>query len=152
MLLFGLLFFWRDIFSGLGFCFSQETFFRAWAFVFLKRRFFWLGLLFFPRDIFWIFGLPAERDRKNPVLFHVATLSSAHRKSRPKLKLGPDVLHPVVIEVIGLACHVTTSLICIYVSNLSPHETICPKNSTLSDLAGFWPVVSSGSGAFFQID
>ena len=86
---------------------------------------------------------PRKRLRKNPVLFHVATLSSAHRKSRPKLKLGPDVLHSIVIEVMGLACHVTTSLICIYVSNLSPHETIRPKNLTLSDLAHFWSVDSS---------
>ena len=70
---------------------------------------------------------PRKRLRKNPVLFHVATLSRAHRKGRPKLKLGPDVLHSIVIEVMGLACHVTTSLICIYVSNLSPHETIRPK-------------------------
>ena len=70
---------------------------------------------------------PRKRLRKNPVLFHVATLSSAHRKSRPKLKLEPDVLHSIVTEVMGLACHVTTSLICIYVSNLSPHETIRPK-------------------------
>ena len=87
---------------------------------------------------------PRKRLRKNPLLFHVATLSSAQRKSRPKLKLGPDVLHSIVIEVMGLACHVTTSLICIYVSNLSPHETIRPKNLTLSDLAHFWSVDSSG--------
>ena len=121
----------------LGFCFSQETFFLAWAFVIPKRHF--LDFRFTPR----------KRLRKNPVLFHVATLSSAHRKSRPKLKLGPDVLHSVVIEVIGLACHATTSLICIDVSNPSPHETIRPKNSTLSDLARFLSVDSSGSGAFF---
>ena len=121
----------------LGFCFSRETFFLAWAFVIPKRHF--LDFRFTPR----------KRLRKNPVLFHVATLSSAHRKSRPKLKLGPDVLHSVVIEVIGLACHATTSLICIDVSNPSPHETIRPKNSTLSDLARFLSVDSSGSGAFF---
>ena len=87
---------------------------------------------------------PRKRLRKNPVLFQLATLSSAQRKSRPKLKLGPDILHSIVIEVMGLACHVTASLICINVSNLSPHETIRPKNSTLSDLAHFWSVDSSG--------
>ena len=87
---------------------------------------------------------PRKTLRKNPLLFHVATLSSAQRKSRPKLKLGPDVLHSIVIEVMGLTCHVTASLICIYVSNLSPHETIRPKNWTLSDLPHFWSVHSSG--------
>ena len=63
-----------------------------------------LRLLFFPRYIVSILGLPPERDKKNSVRFHVATLSSAHRKSGPKLKLGPDVLHSIVIEVMGLAC------------------------------------------------